>query len=128
MQRLFLVIVLHALRGFYLPCCFFSLMSICILRRDANEKQLHFKFFTLKKMSLEFLCIPHYLMLKSNKLNYFWVLHDDDETDYGDNYPFAVAQYRCSHAGTLVAMLCLRWLVEVKASELIQPVFQAAFS
>lgn len=82
-------------------------------------------------MSLDFLCIPlHYLQLICNKLTYFWVLHDDDETDYDDDnhHAIAVAQYRCSHAGTLGAMLCLRWLVEVKATGLIQPVSQGAFS
>ena len=55
-------------------------------------------------------------------LYFFWEQHDDDdddENDYDDDdihQVFAVAQYRCSHAGTLKAMLCLRWLVEVKAT------------
>lgn len=73
----------------------------------------------------------HYLQKVHNKITYFWVLHyDDDETDYSDynHHSFALAQYRCSHEGTLVAMLSLRWLVEVKAKGLIQVLFQRAFS
>ena len=66
-------------------------------------------------MSIDLLCVTlHYLQLMHNKLTYFWVLHDDDdddETDYGgddNHHALAIAQYRCSHAGTLGAMLCLR--------------------
>lgn len=87
-------------------------------------------------MSFDNLCITwHFFQLILNKLTYFWVLHDDDdddETDYSDDNHHAFAVRPGTgvpmHAGTLEAMLCLRWLVEVKATGLIQPVFQGAFS
>lgn len=115
---------------FFLPIfCIHSVFKWAWIQIMINSWRFKFLLF---KMPLDFLCIPLYhVQWIYNKITYLWVLHyDDDQTAYCDDnhHAFAVALYRCSHEGTLVAMLCLRWLVEVKAKGLIQVLFQRAFS